>query len=207
MAQQHGGHGAHGHHGSGNAKAGPQTPAAKAFTEANAKMHRDMAIAFSGNSDVDFARGMIPHHQGAIDMAEIVLRYGKDATVKKLAAEVIAAQRKEIAQMRTWLSRRAAAVPAAGADADAIKRAYEDVNTAMHKAMDLPLTDNADKDFMQGMIPHHEGAVDMAKVQLRYGTDAELRRLAESIIASQTEEIALMKGWLAGGGKPPVHKH
>lgn len=81
------------------------TPSTRAFEEANARMHRDMAITFTGNADVDFVRGMIPHHQGAIDMARIVLEHGRDAWVKKLAGEVITAQTKEIAEMRDWLAR------------------------------------------------------------------------------------------------------
>ena len=49
------------------------------------KMHKDMAIAYTGDSDIDFVRGMIPHHQAAIDMARIQLEYGKDAEIRKLA--------------------------------------------------------------------------------------------------------------------------
>lgn len=203
IAHQHEGHAGHG----AAAKPAVQTPAARAFSEANAKMHRDMAIAFTGVADIDFSRGMIPHHQGAIDMAKIVLRYGKDAVVRTFAKDVVAAQRTEIRQMQTWLARNATTPPAPGTDAPAIARAFSDVNDAMHMAMDLPFTASADKDFMQGMIPHHEGAVAMAKVQLRYGTDPELRRLAESIIASQTEEIALMRRWLAGRGQGPARKN
>lgn len=86
----------------------PQTqaatsPSTRAFEEANAKMHRDMAIAFSGNADVDFVRGMIPHHQGAIDMARVVLQFGTNEQTKKWANEIIAAQEREIAEMREWL--------------------------------------------------------------------------------------------------------
>lgn len=102
------GHGqqAQGHQGHGQPS--PSTsaaPSTRAYEEANAKMHRDMAIAFTGDADVDFVRGMIPHHQGAIDMAEVVLRHGKDEWVRKLAQEVVAAQTKEIAEMRGWLAR------------------------------------------------------------------------------------------------------
>lgn len=111
-AQQHGGH--HGGHSAPRAAApAPASPGAaqpnaaaiKAFEEANAKMHRDMAVPLSGNPDVDFVRGMIPHHQGAIDMAEIVLKHGKDPQIRKLAREIIKAQKSEIAMMRRWLER------------------------------------------------------------------------------------------------------
>jgi len=78
---------------------GDQGPSSKAFAEANAKMHADMAIEFSGDTDVDFVRGMIAHHQGAIDMAKIQLQYGKDPEIRKLAEEVIKAQEGEIAMI------------------------------------------------------------------------------------------------------------
>ncbi len=160
-------HGAHHGHGHGSTNMQGMSPAAKAFTEANAKMHKDMTIKLSGNADVDFARGMIPHHQGAIDMSEIVLKYGSDGVVKKLANEIIAAQKKEIAQMRAWLQKNGSL--AAGADAAAASKAFADVNAKMHKDMTMAFSGKADIDFMKGMIPHHEGAVDMAKVLLQYG--------------------------------------
>jgi uncharacterized protein (DUF305 family) len=82
---------------------GDQSPASMAMRGVNEKMHRDMNVTLTGNADVDFMRSMIPHHQGAIDMAKTVLAFGTDPEVKKLAEEVIKAQTAEIAQMQAWL--------------------------------------------------------------------------------------------------------
>ena len=101
FAQQH--HSGHAQHG---AAPMPASASSKAFQDANDKMHRDMNIPMTGNADVDFVQGMIPHHQGAVDMAKIVLQYGSDPEIRKIAQEIISAQEKEIAMFRAWLAKK-----------------------------------------------------------------------------------------------------
>lgn len=114
------GHGmAHGGHGTSPAQPGSgahdhgatapsgaaASPSTAAFLAANEKMHRDMAIAFTGDADRDFAAAMIPHHEGAIEMARIQIQYGRDPGMRRLAEAVIREQEREIAELREFLAR------------------------------------------------------------------------------------------------------
>ena len=86
---------------------GDQSPSSLAFAGVNAKMHKAMDVTYSGNADRDFVLGMIPHHQGAVDMAKVVLAFGKDPEVRKLAETIVKAQEEEIASMNSWLQKNA----------------------------------------------------------------------------------------------------
>lgn len=100
MADSHAGHGS-------KAVSSPSDHVAmaastQAYKTANDAMHKGMDIAFTGDADADFLAGMVPHHQGAIDMARVVIAHGKDPKIKALAQAIIAAQEKEIADMKSW---------------------------------------------------------------------------------------------------------
>jgi uncharacterized protein (DUF305 family) len=90
----------------------------KALVAANAAMHKAMAVEMTGNVDVDFMRTMVPHHQGAVEMAKIVIQNGKDPEVRKLAEEIIKAQEAEIAIMEAWLQKNGGAAAESASDTD-----------------------------------------------------------------------------------------
>ena len=170
------------------------TASTASYEKANTKMHKQMDIRYTGNADVDFARGMIPHHQGAVDMAKTELKYGKDPEIRALAARIITWQEAEIGFMTQWLAGRDSTLTKTKETAST--RDYKTAMEAMHHHMHIDYTGNADVDFARGMIPHHQGAIDMAWVLKTNGTDPALSKMADEVIRSQGQEIALMQEWL-----------
>jgi uncharacterized protein (DUF305 family) len=75
-----------------------------AFRKAAERMHADMGDRYTGDADLDFARGMVPHHQGAVDMARIEIEHGRDPAMRDLASRVVETQESEIALMRRWIA-------------------------------------------------------------------------------------------------------
>lgn len=99
-----GAHSAHGADGVSDVNTGALASHIRAFNDAVEKMHEPMMDGVRHEDpDVAFARGMVPHHQAAIDMALVVLKYGKDEKMRKLALDVIREQNREIAEMNEWL--------------------------------------------------------------------------------------------------------
>ncbi|MEG8033728.1 MULTISPECIES: DUF305 domain-containing protein [Sphingomonas] len=91
------------------------------------------------------------------------------------------------------------------AQTDGFASAMDAAMARMHGAMMTGYSSDPDRDFAKMMIPHHQGAIDMAEVELRFGKDERLRRLAQGIIVEQRQEIAVMQGILSEGGALPLH--
>ncbi len=169
----------------------------KDYTKSMTSMHNEMIVGMGYNDpDTAFAKGMLGHHRGAVDMAKIELKYGTDETMRKLAQDIIDSQQVEIDVMNKWLASHPDA-PKPKPNTEAMQEAYAKGMNTMHSDMMLGIADpEADMAFARGMLPHHIGAVDMAKVQLKYGTDEEMRKLAQDIINAQEPEIEIMQDWI-----------
>ncbi len=164
------------------------------------------------DADVMFATGMIPHHAQAIEMSEIILAADDvDPAVAEVARQIKAAQGPEIEQMRGWLARWGEEVPpATGTDAGGMGGMDHSGDGGMMGGnMGLMSDDDmaalADAQgaeaadlFLEGMVVHHEGAIEMARQELAEGANADAKELAEAIIEAQESEIATMTELLAG---------
>lgn len=152
------------------------------------------AATGASDADVMFAAMMIPHHEQAVEMADIVLaKPGVDPRVLDLATRIRDAQAPEIAQMQGWLE-------AWGADA-AAHEGMDHGDDGMLTQDEIAALEQADgaaaaRLFLEGMIAHHEGAVAMAQTQLEDGEDADALALAETIVATQQAEIDEMRALL-----------
>ena len=155
---------------------------------------QNAATDFSG-SDIMFAQMMIPHHQQAVDMGTLAETRAFSPEVKALAATIKAEQAPEISQMQGWLA-------ASGASTDMGHDMGHDMAMGgMLSADEFKALENAtgaefDKLFLEGMIAHHEGAIDMAQMIVD-SSNTEAKALAAAIISSQTEQIDYMKSLLA----------
>ncbi|WP_210634986.1 DUF305 domain-containing protein [Streptomyces sp. GESEQ-13] len=146
-------------------------------------------------ADVSFAKGMIPHHRQAVEMADLAPDRARSAEVKKLAAEIEKAQAPEIEKLSGWLTSWGETVPAEGAMEHSMHGGGME---GMMSAEEMTALENAsgeafDTSFMEMMIRHHEGAVEMAKTEQSDGAHAPARKMAADIIASQSAEIEQMK--------------
>ncbi len=191
-----------------------QTPKITAATPASSK--QDMAKSHNmagmdhsmsmdlGPADADydlrFIDGMSVHHQGAVNMAQDVLKQSKRPEMKKIANEMIVAQKREISQMKewrkTWYPKADNTPMAYHAPMGHMMAMTPEQTQSMMMTMDLGAADDQfDLRFLNAMIPHHEGALVMAEDALKKSKRPEMKKLSEEILVSQKKEIEQMKEW------------
>ncbi|GGG55151.1 hypothetical protein GCM10011378_34150 [Hymenobacter glacieicola] len=175
------------------------TSAASLQLAAMNKMMQQMhATKLTGNADYDFARHMLEHHQGAVVMADIELRDGQDATMRRMAEKIKADQQQEIREL-TAAAARLQSAPAnyqPENPADPFTSKMKASMAGMMQNLPQPAAD-PDLSFNQLMTVHHQSAVDMAQAQLAHGRDAQLKKMAQQMITAQQQEIQEFKAWQA----------
>ncbi|MEU1389082.1 MULTISPECIES: DUF305 domain-containing protein [unclassified Nonomuraea] len=141
------------------------------------------------DADVMFAQMMIPHHQQAVEMADLAPQRAKDPEIKKLAADIKAAQDPEIQTMKGWLTEWGKPVPSGGMGHDM---------PGIMSAEDMKKLEGAkgaafDRLFAEQMIAHHEGAIEMARTEQASGVNPQAKELAKAIESTQQAEVAQLR--------------
>lgn len=155
--------------------------------------------AASAPYDLQFLDTMIVHHQGAVDMAKDAETKAEHAELKTLARNIIASQQKEIGEMKSWREKWfAGQQPAINMEMAGMSDSMKDMDmmklsSLSGKAFDL--------EFIKQMIPHHEGALLMAKEALQKAQKEEIKTLAANIVKDQESEIKHMKDWQSAWSK------
>lgn len=147
-----------------------------------------MPMNHGGNQvDAMFVTGMIPHHEAAVEMAELGVKQGEHPEIRSLSKAIIASQTAEIKQlndMRSTLS-----------ETDGSMMSGEDMMEMEDQVASLKDADDFDMAFIDAMIPHHQSAVMMANQQISEGSDPEVTALSRAIVKAQSKEIAEMQSW------------
>ena len=148
-----------------------------------------------GQADITFASSMVPHHQQAIEMADLALARAAGADVRQLATRIKAAQDPEIKAMTGWLRAWGSAPMPTDHDMGGMGMGGMLTDQEL-AALEKASGSGFDRMWLQMMIRHHEGAVEMARTQLAQGQNPQAKDLAQAVIDGQSAEIATMKGLL-----------
>ena len=151
----------------------------------------EMLMEDGEDSDERFIDSMVPHHRGAVDMAEVALDNAEHPEIKSLAEDIVSSQEAEIEQLRSIREREfgTSEVPG-GMSAEEME--------GMGMTMDpqqLAKEEPFDKAFIDNMTPHHESAIEMANVALEQSDNPDIRRIAEAIVDAQKKELEQMEAW------------
>ncbi len=151
-------------------------------------MSRKMVMANGEYSDAAFVDAMVPHHEGAVEMAQVALKNAEHEETRQLAQNIIDSQRAEIEEFERMQE---------DLDGPVMKMSGEDMSTMgmMKDPQHLADEDPFDRVFIDNMIPHHTSAITMAEVALQKSKNSEIRGVAEDIVSAQKREIEQMRQW------------
>lgn len=180
----------HQHH-HGNSKNGnSQSVSAQIMNSMHEEMMKNPLVQ-TNDIERDYLTNMIPHHQGAIDSSKLLLQHTKSEEMKKIATNIINAQEKEIQEFKEILEKNL--YKKTQLNEEEYKKFVQEEKELMQKMMLLmgavKESKNINKDFLEGMIAHHQGAVDASKQILFYSKDETIREIAKKIILDQEKEI------------------
>lgn len=171
------------------------SPLVASMNDMMAKMD---AMKMKGNTDHDFAHMMLEHHKGAVAMADIELRDGKDATMRQMAEKIKADQQKELGEMEP-IAERLDSAPTNYKPTDPNDPFTAQLRTSMdHMMSNMPkVVADPDMNFNMMMTVHHQSAMDMAEAELAHGKDNKIKDLAQQMVNAQKKEIEQFKAWHA----------
>ena len=154
-------------------------------------MAEEMLMEDGEYSDLRFIDAMVPHHEGAVEMATVALENAEHEEVRRLAEDIISAQRAEIDTLLGLREREFGSVE------PAMQMPEEEMDRMMGMAdpWELANAEPFDKAFIDAMIPHHESAIAMANAALEGSDDPEIRGISRAIMEAQEKEIARMEAW------------
>lgn len=169
----------------------------------------DGASTDAAQTDGAFIAEMIPHHESAVEMAEVALERSQRPVIKELARAIVSTQTEEIRDLEA-IHRRLFGDEMTKDDYGTLGIPEHQMGMDGEMSM-LETAQPFDRAFIDMMVPHHQGAIRMARIELARGEDGELKQTAEAIIAAQSREIKNMNRWRAGwygepspaGGIPP----
>ena len=153
-----------------------------------ATMSREMVMPNGEYSDAAFVDSMVPHHEGAVEMAEVGLENAEHEEIRQLSRDIIDSQRAEIEMLGEIRE---------GLDGPTMEMSEEDMSAMgmMEDPQQLANEDPFDRAFIDNMTPHHQSAIAMAEVAFQESENQEIRRIAEDIVDAQERDLALMERW------------
>jgi len=188
--QQGSGSAGHGEHGKANESGGMAGMDHSKMDHGSMGMARQMVMEDGRYSDKAFIDAMVPHHQGAVEMAEVALQNAKHEEIKQLSRNIISTQQAEIKELKAIKQQEfgTSEVPMEMSAQEMQMMGMTDPDTLANK-------DPFDKAFIDAMIPHHESAIWMAQVALEESENPKIKELARNIVSAQQREIEQMLQW------------